>query len=224
MKISKYKKSYLLVGILLFTIMAKAQKKPDLKLWYKQPANATVLDNKDVWESDAEWLKALPVGNGFLGAMIFGDVNQERIQLNEKTLWSGSQYDNNNPVASDALAKIRQLLFAGKYKEANELTASTQVCKGAGSAGKPYGCYQTLGDLRFDFGTKEPYTNYRRELDLEKGLVGIYYDQQGVSFKREIFASYPDRALIIRISANKKGAVNFKMSITRPQRLQNHPQ
>ena len=212
----------LAVGIISCTVGYKHQL--NLRLWYNQPANAMVPDVKDGWESDPEWLKALPVGNGFMGAMIFGDVNHERIQLNEKTLWSGSPDDNNNTKAFNSLNKIRQLLFEGKYKEANELTEKTQVCKGVGSGGgngasNPYGCFQTLGDLRFDFGTTKTYTNYRKKLDLESGIVTVSYTQDGKQLKREIFASYPDRAVIIRFSADKKGAISFKSTLTRPERF-----
>jgi len=125
--------------------------------------------------------------------MVFGDVNHERIQLNEKILWSGSPDDNNNPGAAGTLNEIRQLLFDGKYKEASRLTEKTQVCKDHGSGGKPYGCYQTLGDLRFDFKSNKRYSNYRKELDLNRGLVAVSYVQDGIRFKREIFVSNPDR-------------------------------
>lgn len=189
-----------------------------LKMWYDRPADASVPDVRDPWQSDPEWLKALPVGNGFLGAMIFGDVNHERIQLNEKSLWSGSPQDSNNPEAAAALHEIRQLLFAGKYKEADALTTRTQVCKGPGSAGQQYGTYQMLGDLSFDFGTDKPYSNYRRELDLDQGMVTVSYAQEDVHYKREIFASYPDRVLAIHISSNKKEAISFKATLTRPER------
>ena len=195
-----------------------------LCIWYDKPANSLIADVKDPWQSDPEWLKALPVGNGFLGAMVFGDVNTERIQLNEKTLWSGSPDEYNNPEAANSLGTIRQLLFEGKYKEANALTEKTQVCKGPGSAGSSYGCFQTLGDLRFDFQSNKPYSNYRKELDLERGMVTVMYTRDGVRFKREIFASYPDRALIIRISSNKKGSVNFKTWLTRPERFLTRPE
>ena len=132
------------------------------KLWYAQPASAAVSDVGDGWQNDGEWLKALPVGNGFLGAMVFGDVDRERLQLNEKSVWSGSPDDNDNPDAVASLAEIRRLLFEGKYKEATELTLKTQVCKGAGSghgngANVPFGCYQTLGDLWLDFGKSSGY-------------------------------------------------------------------
>ena len=120
-----------------------------LRVWYAHPADATVSDDKNGWKNDAEWLKAFPVGNGFLGAMVFGDVNKERIQLNEKSLWSGSPENGNNPDAYPALEKIRQLLWEGKYREATALTEKTQICKGAGSgkgngANVPFGCFQTL--------------------------------------------------------------------------------
>ena len=107
--------------------------KPHLKLWYQQAADATATDNPYAWKDDPEWLKALPLGNGSLGAMVFGDVNMERIQLNEESMWSGSPDDNDNPDAYPAQAEIRKLLFQGKYKEAIALTQKTQICKGAGS-------------------------------------------------------------------------------------------
>ena len=190
---------------------------PHLTLWYNTPANSAAPEVKNVFESDPEWLKALPVGNAFLGAMVYGDVNRERIQLNEKSLWSGSYQDSNNPQAASSLKMIRELLFAGKYKEAGMLTEKTQVCKGPGSAGKQYGSYQTLGDLMFDFRTDAPYSDYRKELDLDNGKVVISYLQDGIRFKREIFASYPDRALVMRFTADKKSAINFKVNLTRPE-------
>ena len=195
-----------------------------LRIWYVHPADATAEDDKNGWKNDAEWLKAIPVGNGFLGAMVFGDVNRERIQLNEKSLWSGSPDDNNNSDAYPALAKIRQLIWEGNYKEATWLTEKTQICKGAGSgkgngAGAPYGSFQTLGDLWLDFGTSAGYSDYRRELDLDKGVVRVTYVQHGIRYTREIFASYPDRALVMRISSDRKGALNFSSSLSRPERF-----
>jgi alpha-L-fucosidase 2 len=143
-------RKFLLLAAFIITLLGCSE--PDnvsaLKIWYNKPAASDVPDVKEGWRNDAEWLRALPVGNGFIGAMVFGDVNSERIQLNEKTLWSGSPADNDNPQAYESLGKIRELLFKGKYKEATDLTLKTQVCKGAGSgngngAGVPFGCYQT---------------------------------------------------------------------------------
>jgi alpha-L-fucosidase 2 len=181
-----------------FSCTDRSAEKKDLKLWYSQPANALIPDNPNGWKDDPEWLRALPLGNGSLGLMVFGDVNHERIQLNEESMWSGSPDDNNNPDAFASQAKIRQLLFEGKFKEATGLTNKTQVCKGAGSghgngANVPFGCFQTLGDLWIDNGSKIPYEKYYRELDLNDAVVRIRYRQNGVNFQREIFTSYPDQ-------------------------------
>ncbi len=219
---------FLAILLTLAAISCKAPKEndksPKYRLWYKQPANASIPDQQNGWGNDPEWLKALPVGNGFVGAMIYGDVNKERIQLNEKSLWSGSVDDNNNPDAVKSLAKIRQLLFDGKYKEADELANKTQVCKGVGSgsgngANAPYGCFQTLGDLWLDFGKTTEYSNYMRELDLNQGIARVSYDQDGVNYQREIFVSYPDRAIVIHLSAGKKGALSFTAKLNRPERF-----
>lgn len=215
-------KKQILLFLLICSVSAFAQQHP--KLWYTSPADATVKDIPDGWKNDEEWLKALPVGNGFIGAMVFGDVNKERLQLNDKTLWSGSPADNDNPDAYASLQKIRELLFAGKYKEATELTNKTQVCKGVGSgngngANVPFGCYQTLGDLWFDFNTASPYAKYRRELDLINGIAAVTYEQNGIVYTREVFASYPDNALIVHLTASKPGAISFSLQLNRPERF-----
>ena len=215
----------LLIGITFFSCAINTKPIPPLRIWDNHPAISTVQDVKAGWENDPEWLKAFPIGNGFLGAMVFGDVNHERLQLNEKTLWSGSPDDNNNPDAFASLSKIRELLFNGKNKEATELTLKTQVCKGAGSgqgngSKVPFGCYQTLGDLWLDFGKTATYDNYHRELDLNRGVVTVSYRQEGINYKREIFTSFPDRALIMKLSSDKKGALNFKSTINRPERFE----
>lgn len=196
----------------------------NLKLWYKQPANAAVKDISEGWKNDPEWLRALPVGNGFTGAMVFGDVNKERLQLNDKTLWSGSVADNDNPDAFASLSKIRSLLFAGKYKEATALTYKTQICKGAGSghgngSTVPFGCFQTLGDLWIDFNKTAGYKNYYRDLDLMTGIASVRYEQEGVIYKREIFASYPGKVLAVHFSASKPGSISFTMGMDRPERF-----
>jgi alpha-L-fucosidase 2 len=218
------KQLFLLFFLSLQVILLASPHEHPLRIWYSHPANGAAEDDKNGWNNDPEWLKAMPVGNGFLGAMIFGDVNKERIQLNEKSLWSGSPEDGNNPDAFPALAKIRQLLFEGKYKEATELTEKTQICKGAGSgkgngATVPYGSFQTLGDLWIDFGKSEGYSEYHRELDLNSGVVRISFLQEGVRYTREIFASYPDRALVMHLTADKKGALNFVVSLNRPEKF-----
>ena len=113
-----------------------------LGLWYDKPAG--------------QWLRALPVGNGRLGCMVFSGVDAERLQLNEVSVWSGSPQDSDNPDALAALPEIRQLLFDGKYEQAKALSEKKLICKGVGSryaasANDPFGCFQTLGDLVLKF-------------------------------------------------------------------------
>jgi alpha-L-fucosidase 2 len=209
--------------ILLSVSLTSAAQQQNLRVWYRQPAKASVPDKLSGWENDPEWLKALPIGNGHIGAMVFGDINRERIQLNEKTLWSGSPNDDDNPEAFASLGRIRQLLSEGKYREATDLTLKTQVCRGAGSgqgngANVPFGCYQTLGVMWLIFGRGSTWTDYSRELDLSTGLVKVTYQQDGIRFTREIFASYPDRALIMRLRTDTRGAIRFNGTLTRPER------
>ncbi|HAD11252.1 MAG TPA: alpha-L-fucosidase, partial [Saprospirales bacterium] len=210
--------------ILIYIALSPSLSAQSLKLWYRQPADALAPDTRPAYEDDPAWLSALPLGNGSLGAMVFGDVNKERIQLNEKTLWSGSHSDNNNPEAVRYIDTIRQLLFEGKYKEATELTNRTQVCKGAGSghgsgANVPFGCFQTLGDLWIDFGKNSEYANYYRDLNLETALANVRYTQDGVRFTREYFVSAPDNMLVVRLTSSKKGALSFKTTLSRPERF-----
>ena len=196
------------------------------KIWYETPALASVGDTPyDAWHDDAEWLKALPLGNGALGAMVFGDVNRERIQLNEESMWSGSPQQSDNPEAARHLDRIRKYLFEGKYKEATDLTNCSQICTGQGSGGgygaqTQFGCFQTLGDLWIDFHQDEtPYSNYRRELDLSTGIATVCYRQNGVNYKREIFISYPDQVMVVRLSADRPARFSLDCSMTRPERF-----
>lgn len=219
------KKQFALVALLVVLAVFNAHSQSAApRLWYKQPANATAKDGTEAYSDDAEWLNALPIGNGSIGAMVFGDVALERVQLNEKTLWSGSPDDNDNPEAAQYIPEIRRLLFEGKFKEATELTNKTQVCKGKGSnhgsgANAPFGCFQTLGDLWLDFNAKGQYSNYQRELDLSNALVKVMYSLNGTNFKREYFVSEPANVLTIRLTANKKKSISFTTSLTRPERF-----
>jgi len=219
------KRNQLYISILsLFLLSCNQKTEPDsgLTLWYDEPALATIPDKSYDTHDDPEWLKALPLGNGSLGVMVFGDVNQERIQLSEESMWSGSVDDNDNPEAREAQAEIRRLLFEGKYREATELTNKTQICKGAGSghgngAEVPFGCFQTLGDLRIDFKKTEDYQDYYRELDLEKAVVKVNYTQAGVRFQREIFTSYPAQVMVARFTADEPGQISFSCTLDRPE-------
>jgi len=221
------KSTYLILVVIIsmFTSFKNDQEQnSNLKLWYDRPANSLIPDNPYEWEDDPEWLKALPLGNGSLGVMVFGDVNHERIQLNEESMWSGSPDDNDNPEAHKYLDEIRQLLFEGKYKEATELTNRTQICKGVGTghgngAEVPYGSSQTLGDLRMDFDKSTPYENYYRELDMNEAIVRVNYTQNDVNYKREVFVSQPDQVMVARFTANKSGQISFTCSMDRPERF-----
>ena len=210
--------------VLMTSCVEDRDTKHNLKLWYNQPADASVSDDPNGWKDDPEWLKALPLGNGSLGVMVFGDVNKERIQLNEESMWSGSPDDNDNPEAYPAQAEIRKLLFEGKYKEATELTNSTQVCKGAGSgqgngAEVPFGCFQTLGDLWIENENQAPYEKYHRELGLEDAVVRVHYSQAGINYYREIFTSYYDQVMVARFRADKPGQISFTCTMDRPERF-----
>ena len=201
---------------------------PEMRLWYTAPADAQAVDSPNAWVDDAEWLKALPLGNGSLGAMVYGDVSHERIQLNEESMWSGSMQDCDNPEAAQHLDEIRRLLFEGKYREATELTNRTQVCKGAGSgfgagANVPFGCFQTLGDLWIDFTeAADGYTDYCRDLSLNKAVATVSYVHHGKSFRREAFVSHPDQVMVVRFSCDAPSSLSFDCRMSRPERFATH--
>ena len=140
------------------------------------------------------WTQALPVGNGRLGAMVFGAVEQERIALNEDTLWSGHPMDLNNPGAREVLPKVRDLIEQENYEEADRL------CK---EMMGPYTqSYLPFGDLRLVMDHGNVCRQYRRELDLTTGFVKVEYSVGDVQYSREIFASYPDQAIVVRLQSS----------------------
>ena len=163
----------------------------DLVLWYRQPAK--------------QWVEALPIGNGRLGCMVFGGIKDERLQLNEDSLWSGSPQDSDNPEALAALPEIRRLLFEGKYAEANSLANRTLICKGPGSRQGAYGSYQTLGDLKLQFDGPDKADDYRRQLDLDTAMVRVSYRQGDATFTREVFSSAADQVLVVRLTLRQAG-------------------
>jgi alpha-L-fucosidase 2 len=166
----------------------------DLRLWYEAPA--------------AKWVEALPVGNGRLGAMVFGGVERERLQLNEDTLWSGGPRDWDNPRAHELLPEVRRLIAAGEY------AAADQLCRGMQG---PYNeSYQPLGDLRLHVDHAGPPADYRRELDLASAIARVTYRAGGVTYTREAFVSAPHQVLVVRVTADRPGAVSFTASIESP--------
>lgn len=172
--------------------------KNSLKLWYDAPA--------------ANWNEALPIGNGRLGAMVFGNPVNENIQLNENTLWSGGPHRNDNPLAKEALPKIRKLIFEGKYKEAHNMANDKFISKTA--HGMPY---ETVGNLRLNFKEHNEFSNFYRELDIEKAIAKTSYTVDGVNFEREVFTSFTDQVIVIKLTASEKGKINFSASMDRPE-------
>ncbi|MBI2510386.1 MAG: glycoside hydrolase family 95 protein [Opitutae bacterium] len=165
-----------------------------------------------------------PLGNGRLGASLYGGVTEERIVLNESGMWSGSPEDADRQDAHQALPEIRRLLLEGKNHEAEALVNANFTCAGAGSgrgagANVPYGSYQTLGDLRLKFlGAEAPATNYRRTLDLAEAVARLTYEQNGVHFTREGFVSQPAEAFVLRLSADQPGKLSLDATLARTER------
>jgi alpha-L-fucosidase 2 len=187
----------LITFCLVFKLNLQAQDDTLLKLWYNQPAG--------------QWVEAMPIGNGRLGAMVFGNPSQERIQLNENTIWAGQPYRNDNPEARKALPEVRQLIFEGKVREAQNLVNRTFIARN--SQGMPY---QTAGNLILAFPGHENFSNYYRELNIETAVTGIRYDVNGVTYTRELFASFPEQVIICRITANRPGQIHFTASMDHP--------
>jgi len=181
-------KTYLLAFLVFFLALTQVAAQADLKLWYKQPAKI--------------WTDALPVGNGRLGAMVFGRAQEELIHLNEETLWSGGPANlNPNPDAPKYLAQIREALFREDYKTAEELCKKMQ--------GLYTESYMPLGDLiiKHNF-TGEP-TDYYRDLDISNATALTRFKIGGTTYTREILASAPDQIIVMRLKADKKGQLNF---------------
>lgn len=172
----------------------------DLILWYD--------------EVPSQWEAALPIGNGRLGAMVYGNPVNEEFQLNEETIWGGGPHNNVNPRAKEGLAEIRQLLFDDKNSEAQAL-CDQYISKG------PHGMpYQTAGSLKLNFKGVDNYTALYRELNIDRAVASTFFEADGVTYKREAFASFTDNLIIIRLTASEKGKISFNASLTSPFRNQ----
>jgi alpha-L-fucosidase 2 len=186
--------------LLMVTFAVFSQSNPGLKLWYDKPAGKT-------------WENALPIGNGRLGAMVYGNVENEIIQLNEHTVWSGSPNNNDNPLSLDSLALIRQLIYDDKRKEAERIVNRSIITK------KSHGQkFEPVGSLQLVFEGQTGYSNYYRELDIERAVAKTTYTVNDVTYTREALASFPDRVIIMRLTANKPGNISFKAFFTTPQK------
>jgi alpha-L-fucosidase 2 len=170
-----------------------------LEMWYVRPAR--------------EWVEALPLGNGRLGAMVFGGVDRERLQLNEDTIWAGGPYDPTNPAAFDAHAKARELIFAGKAADADPLLRASGMGTPPNQAS-----YQPLGNLYLTdtSNSAEPVTDYRRSLDIDSAIASTTFRQAGVTFTRQVFSSAPDQILVVRLTADQPGKIHIAVTIDSP--------
>ena len=173
-----------------------------LSLWYRQPA--------------VQWTEALPVGNGRIGAMVFGGIHREQLQLNEDTLWGGGPYDPVNPQGKAALPDVRQLVFDGKYREAGRLI--TQKVLSFPRWPHSEMPYETAGDLILNFPEAASVANYRRDLNLDTAVAGVNYTANGVHFTRQVFASPVNQIIVVRLTADKPGAISFTASYQTPQK------
>ena len=168
-----------------------------LSLRYRRPA--------------AQWTEALPLGNGRLGAMVFGGLAEDRIQVNEATLWGGGPHDYTNPEASTHVPELRRLIFAGQIQEAERLTASMM---GSPSLLMPY---QPFCDLRLHFDGTEAAEDYHRELSLDDAEARLSYRIGDVTFRRQVWVSHPAQVMIVRLTANRPGQISFSVTLDSPQ-------
>ena len=227
--ISAHPRAHSFVAALTFVAISVSalRASPEHLIWFDTPA--------------AHFTQSTPLGNGRLGAMVFGGIAEERIVLNETGMWSGSPQDADRPAAFRSLPEIRRLLLAGKNVEAEALVNQHFTSAGLGSArgrgaNAPYGSYQTLGNLRLKFhypappaSTQSkiensdtnisPATDYRRELDLATAITRITYRLGEITYTREMFVSAADEVIVVRLTADQPGALNFDVALDRPGRF-----
>ena len=192
-------KKFLLSATVALMSLSCTSQSGDLKLWYDAPAR--------------QWTDALPLGNGRLGAMVFGTPAQERIQINEETIWGGGPHNNVNYAAKDGLDQIRQALWEGRRSDAQALC--DQYISSKSAHGMPY---QTAGSLMLDFNGITDFTDYYRELDIDRAVAMTRFKANGVEYTRECFVSFPDQVIVMRLTASAKGALTFNASYNLPYR------
>ena len=187
-----------LFAMTLYPAYASAATDNSHILWYDRPA--------------ATWTEALPIGNSRLGAMVFGSPSAERLQLNEETIWAGRPNNNANPEALEYLPKVRQLVWEGKYKEAQDLATAHVQAKT--NSGMPY---QPFGDLYINFPNVGKYTGYYRELSLDSARAVTQYTADGVTYRREYISSLADNVILVHLTASKPGMITCNAQMTSPQ-------
>ena len=185
-------------------ISVSVQAQQNLKLTYNKPAE--------------NWNEALPIGNGKLGAMVYGGGIQEHLQLNEETIWAGEPGNNVPKNTFDSIQKIRKLLNENQFQEAQNVSNRTYPRQAPKDLN--YGmAYQTMGDLFLDFKGHENFKNYNRTLDIEKAISTVSYEVNGVKFTREIFSSFADNVIMVKLSSSKKGSLNFSLNASTPHKI-----
>jgi alpha-L-fucosidase 2 len=192
----RFRVAALLAGVCAIGASDLPQQAEDLRLWYRQPA--------------ASWNEALPIGNGRLGAMVFGGINAERLQLNEDTIWAGEKRDRINPAGPAAVPEVRRLLFAGKAAEAEALADKAII-----ATPRRMPPYQSLGDLSLKFQTTGNATNYERELDISDAIARVRYAMDGSTFTREVFSSAVDQVIVTRLTKSGSGKIAFTATLGR---------
>ena len=180
----------------LFLLISNLVSGQDLKLWYSQPAQ--------------NWSEALPIGNSRLGAMVYGGIEREELQLNEETFWAGSPYNNNNPNAVHVLPIVRKLIFEGRNKEAQRLIDTNFLTQQHGMS------YLTLGSLYLEFPEHQNASGFYRDLNLENATTTTRYQVDDVTYTRTTFASFTDNVIIMHIKASKANALNFTIAYNCP--------
>jgi len=191
------KNSFFYLVILILGIQNLSAQSKELKLWYDEPASI--------------WNEALPLGNGRLGAMVFGDPAVERLQLNEETIWSGSPNNNAHDKALPALPKVRELIFAGKYKEAQDL-ATRDIMSQTNNGMN----YQTFGSVYLSFPGHQNYTDYYRDLNIENATAKVQYTVNGVTFTREVISAFSDQVIAVKLSASEPGQITCNVFMNSP--------
>ena len=191
------KKYLLLAVIIVFNLKITAQN--NLKLWYKQPTGNN-------------WTSAMPIGNGFVAAMVYGNVASDTFKLNEGTVWSGSPHRNDAPNALANLAEVRRLISEGKNAEAQDLAQKNWLTKANGMK------FQPVGNLCLQFKNHDNPTDYYRELNISNATTTTKYKINGVTFTRTAIASLSDKVIAIHLTADKKGQISFEANFKSPQK------
>ena len=181
------------------SVMASEARPDDgaMSLWYRQPAEA--------------WLEAMPIGNGYMGAMVFGKIQHERIALNESSFWSGRPHDYDNPEAINYFPRIRDLVFAGEFQTAEKMADAHFF--GVPAAQQ---AFQPLGDLLLDFDGADQAGDYRRDLNLLTGIASVSYRVGTAKIERKVFMSYPDRVMVVHLTSDQPGMISVRARFTSP--------